>query len=178
MIGLAHLKMRLAQYGAAWVTAFLIAGAAILVGLLLVDLMIATDWVLLVMMSATVLALGVGVVASLLSRETLGTKLAIIVLALVLILPLMWAPVAAAAAIAFFADRSIEYSAIYAAFQIGVSELLFPLEELVRSGAVFGSVWALFQGVATVVGFISALANIWPILRRVLGPEPGSAAAS
>jgi hypothetical protein len=80
-------------------------------------------------------------------------------------------------AIAFFADRSIEYSGVYAAFQIGVSELLFPLEEWVRSGAVFGSVWALFQGVATVVGFISALANIWPILRRLLGPEPGSATA-
>ena len=45
-----------------------------------------------------------------------------------------------------------------------------------RSGAVFGSVWALFQGVASVVGFISALSNIWPILRRLLGPEPATVA--
>ena len=176
MIGLAHLKMRLAQYGAAWVTAFLIAGASILVGMLFADLIVATDWVLLVMMSATVLALGIGVIVSLLSRETPGTKLAVLILALFLVLPLMWAPIAAAASIAFFADRSIEYSGVYATFQIGVSELLFPLEELVRSGAVFGSVWALFQGVATVVGFISALANIWPILRRILGAEPDQAA--
>jgi hypothetical protein len=41
---------------------------------------------------------------------------------------------------------------------------------------VFGSVWALFQGVASIVGFISALSNIWPILRRLLGPEPAPAA--
>jgi hypothetical protein len=176
MIGLAHLKTRLAQYGAAWVTAFLIAGIAILVGMVFADLIVATDWVLLVMISTTVLALGIGVIVSLLSRETLGTKLVVAILAMFLALPLMWAPVAAAASIAFFADRSIEYSGVYATFQIGVSELLFPLEELVRSGAVFGSVWALFQGIATVVGFISALANIWPLLRRVFGPEPGSAA--
>lgn len=178
MIGLAHLKTRLAQYGAAWVTAFLIATASILIGLMFADLIVATDWVLLVMISATVLAAGLGVIVSLLSRETLGTKLAVLLLGLILLLPLMWAPIAAAASIAFFADRSIEYSGVYASFQIGVSELLFPLEELVRSGAVFDSVWTLFQGVATVVGFISALANIWPILRRVLGPEPGSAPAA
>lgn len=132
--------------------------------------------VLPVMMAAAVLALGVGLIASLVSRETVGTKLAVGTLALLLVLPLMWAPVAAGVAIAFFADRSIEYSQVYAAFQIGVSELLFPLEQLVRSGAVFGSVWALFQGVASIVGFISALSNIWPILRRLLGPEPAPAA--
>jgi hypothetical protein len=176
MIDLGHIKRRLGQYGAAWVVGFLVAGAAILVGMLFDDLIAVTDWVLPAAMAAAVLALGVGLIASLVSRETVGTKLALAALALLLVLPLMWAPVSAAVAIAFFADRSIEYSQVYAAFQIGVSELLFPLEELVRSGAVFGSVWALFQGVASVVGFVSALSNIWPILRRLLGPEPASAA--
>jgi hypothetical protein len=175
MNGLDHLKTRLAQYGAAWVTAFLITGAAILIGMLFADLIVATDWVLLVMIAATVLALGIGVVVSLLSRQALGIKLLVVLGGLTLLLPLMWAPVAAAVAIAFFADRSIEYSSVYAAFQIGVSELLFPLEAWVLSGAIFGSVWALFQGVATVVGFISALSNIWPLLRRFLGSEPGEA---
>ncbi len=175
MIDLGHIKRRLGQYGAAWVIAFLAAGAAILIGMLFADLIVATDRVLPATLAAAVLALGVGLVASLISRETVGTKLVLIVLALLLVLPLMWAPVSAAVAIAFFADRSIEYSQVYAAFQIGVSELLFPLERLVRSGAVFGGVWALFQGVASVVGFISALSNIWPILRRLLGAEPAAA---
>lgn len=172
MTGLDHIRTRLAQYGAAWVTAFLIAGTAILIGTLVADLMVATDWVLAVMIVAVALAMGIGVVASLLSRQALGIKLVVLLGGLLLALPLMWAPVAAAVAIAFFADRSIEYSGVYAAFQIGVSDLLFPLEALVRSGAIFASVWALFQGVATVVGFVSALANIWPLLRRFLGPEP------
>ncbi|MDP3405983.1 MAG: hypothetical protein Q8S03_14930 [Brevundimonas sp.] len=176
MIGLGHIKTRLGQYGAAWVAAFLVAGAAILTGNLFDDLMVVIDRVLPVVMAAVVLALGIGVILTLLSRESLGTKLATGALALLLVLPLMWAPVAAAVAVAFFAERAIEYSQTYAAFQIGVSEMLFPLEETVRSGAVFGSVWALFQGVATVVGFISALSNIWPLLRRLLGPEPAPAA--
>lgn len=175
MSGLGHIKTRLGQYGAAWMVAFLVAGAAILIGTLFYDLIVVTDIVLPAAVAATVLALGVGLIVTLLSSQALGTKLAFGALALLLVLPLMWAPVAAAVVIAFFADRSIEYSQTYAAFQIGVSELLFPLEEMVRSGAVFGSVWALFQGVATVVGFISALSNIWPLLRRLLGPEPAPA---
>lgn len=175
MNGLEHIKTRFGQYGAAWVTAFLISGTAILIGMLIADLMVAIDWVLAVMIVAAVLALGAVVIASLLSKQTLGIKLLVLIGGLVLLLPLMWAPVAAAVAIAFFADRSIEYSSVYAAFQIGISDLFFPLEEWARSGAVFGSVWALFQGLATVVGFISALANIWPLLRRFLGPEPASA---
>lgn len=176
MFSAGHIKRRLGQYGATWVAAFLLAGAGILAGGLFNDLIVATDQVLPIAIAATLLALGVGVIVTLLSRETVGTKLITAILALLLVLPLMWAPVAAAVAIAFFADRSIEYSQTYAAFQIGVSELLFPLEEMVRSGAVFGSVWALFQGLATVVGFISALSNIWPLLRRLLGPEPAPAA--
>lgn len=173
MIG--HIKTRLGQYGAAWVAAFLVAGAAILAGMLFEDFIVVTDMVLPVTMAASVLALNVGLILTLISRETIGTRLAVMVLALILVLPLMWAPVAAAGVIAFFADRAIEYSEVYAAFQIGVSELLYPLDESVRSGAIFGSVWALFQGVASIVGFVSALSNIWPILKRAFGAEPAAA---
>jgi lysylphosphatidylglycerol synthetase-like protein (DUF2156 family) len=176
MVGWGHIKRRLGQYGAVWVLAFLLAGSAILLGTLFDDLIATFDRVLPVAMAGAALALGVAMIATLLSRETVGTKLVTVVLASALVLPLLWAPLAAAAAIAFFANRSIEYSGTYAAFQIGVSELLFPLEERVRSGAIFGSVWALFQGVATVVGFMSALSNIWPLLRRLFGPEPAAAA--
>ncbi|NJC41461.1 hypothetical protein GGQ87_001719 [Brevundimonas alba] len=172
MISLAHLKHRLGQYAAAWVAGFLLAGAAILAGLWFADLMTAADWVLPVGLAAVALALGAGVVASLVSGETVGTKLAVVVLAVLLVLPLLWAPVSAAVAIAFFADRSIEYSEAYAAFQIGVSRVLFPIGEALGDGDLFGWMWSAFQWVSTVVGFVSALAKVWPMVRRLLGPEP------
>ena len=172
MFNLGYLKRRLGQYAALWVGGFLLSGVAILIGLLFADLMVATDRVLPVLLGATTLALGGGVVMSLLSRETLGTKLAILLLTVLLALPLLWAPVSAAVAIAFFADRSIEYSETYAAFQIGVSQVLFPIGQALGDGDLFGWVWTAFQWVSTVVGFFSALARIWPAIRRILGPEP------
>jgi len=168
----AHLKRRLGQYGAAWVIGFLVSGAGILIGCLFMDMMAAADLVLPFVLGAVGLALGVGVVTTLLSNQTVGTKLAVVLLALLLVLPLLWAPVSAAVVIAFFADRSIEYSQVYAGFQIGISRVLFPISEWVLGGAVFQSVWQAFQIVASIVGFFSALANIWPMIRRVLGPEP------
>lgn len=174
MVSLAHLKRRLGQYAAVWVGAFLLSGAAILAGLGFTDLMTAADVVLPVGLALTGLALGAGVVASLLSRETPGTKLVVIALAGLLILPLLWAPVSSAVAIAFFADRSIEYSQAYAAFQIGVSRVLFPVSQWLGDGDLFGWVWSAFQWVSTVVGFLSALARVWPMLKRLLGPEPAT----
>lgn len=174
MIRLAHLKRRMGQYAALWVGGFLLSGAAILGGLAFTDLMAAVDLVLPVLMVGIVLGLGAGVVASLLSGETVGTKLVVLLLAVVLALPLLWAPVSAAVAIAFFADRSIEYSEAYAAFQIGVSRVLFPIGEAIGDGDLFGWMWTAFQWVSSLVGFVSALANVWPLLRRLLGPEPAA----
>jgi hypothetical protein len=172
MISLGHLKRRLGQYAAVWVAAFLLSGAAILAGLWFTDLMTAADVVLPAGLALTALALGAGVVASLVSGETPGTKLLVIALALLLVLPLLWAPMSAAVAIAFFADRSIEYSQAYAAFQIGVSRVLFPISQWIGDGDLFGWVWTAFQWASTFVGFLSALARAWPMLRRLLGPEP------
>jgi hypothetical protein len=175
MISLGHLKRRLAQYAALWVGAFLLAGAGVLIAMTLLDLMDAADLVLPVVLGAAVLTLGGGLIASLLSSQTLGTKLAVLLLAILLALPLLWAPVSAAVVIAFFADRSIEYSQTYAAVQIGVSRLLFPIGQALGDGALFGWAWTVFQWVSSLVGFFSALANIWPAIRRLLGPEPAEA---
>jgi len=172
MVSLAHLKRRLGQYAAVWVAGFLLAGTAILAGLGFADLMTAVDLVLPAGLLLVALALGAGVVASLVSGHTVGTKLLVLGLAAVLALPLLWAPVSAAVVIAFFADRSIEYSETYAAFQIGVARVLFPISQWVGGGDVFGWVWSAFQWVSTLVGFLSAVARIWPMLRRLLGPEP------
>lgn len=172
MISLAHIKRRLGQYGATWVIGFLVSGAAVLAGMLFTDLMAAIDLVLPAVMAAVALALGAGLVLTWLSGETLGTRLAVTVLAVLLVLPLLWAPVSAAVAIAFFADRSIEYSQAYAGFQIGVSRVLFPITETLFGADLLDLVWNAFQVAASVVGFFSALSNIWPMIRRLLGAEP------
>ena len=172
MFNLAYLKRRLGHYAALWVGGFLLSGAAILTVLTFGDLMVAIDRVLPVLLGAITIAFGVAVVLSLVSSETLGTRLAVLLLAVLLALPLLWAPVSAAVAIAFFADRSIEYSTSYAAFQIGVSRVLFPIGQALGQADLFGWVWTAFQWVSTVVGFFSAVAKVWPAIRRLLGPEP------
>lgn len=174
MFDIAYLKRRLGQYGATWVAGFLVTGLALFVAMALTDLIAGMDLILPVALGLIALTLGAGVVATLVSDRTVGTKLAVLVLALLLALPLLWAPVSAAVTVAFFADRSIEYSGVYAAFQIGISRILYPLSQAVF-GAGFDAVWAMFQGVATVVGFFSALASQWPRIRRLLGPEPEGA---
>lgn len=174
MISLAHIKQRLGQYGATWLIGFIAAGAAILIGMLFDDMMPVADLVLPLGMAAVGLALGAGVVATWLSGQSLGTKLAVLILALLLVLPLLWAPVSAAVVIAFFADRSIEYSAAYAGFQIAIAEILYPVSAFVFGPSLIEQVWKTFEIVASIVGFISAVVRIWPIIRRLLGPEPAS----
>ena len=171
-----HLKRRISQYAALWLGMFLLSGGAILVAMIFVDLMAAADMgvALPVALAATVLALGAGVVLSLTSPHTLGTKLAVVLGALILLLPLLWAPVSAAVAVAFFAERSIEYSSAYADFRIGISRVLYPVISALFGDGAVEAIWAAFQVLASVVGFVAAVARLWPLIRRVLGPEPAS----
>ena len=115
---------------------------------------------------------GVGVVMSLFSSQTPLTKIVVLVLALLLLLPLLWAPVSAAVAIAFFAHRSIEYSGAYAAFRIGVSDVLWPISQGFGFSGVLEALWSGFQWIASLVGFLSAWVNAWPVIKRLLGQEP------
>ncbi len=151
----------------------MLTGAAVAAaGLMLTDLIVAVDAVLPVTLAAVLLGLGAGLVLSLMSGETVGTKLVLLGLALLLVLPLLWGPMAAAGALAFVLDRSIEYSQTWAAVQIGISRLLMPLSGWLFGGALIGTVWGFFQGVASVVGVVSAWVKLWPLIRRLLGPEP------
>ena len=108
MFNIGYLKTRLGQYGALWVATFVLTGAAIGIGVFVDDLIFIIDKVLPVGLGLAALGLGVGVVVSLVSKETLGTKLVIVILAVVLAMPLLWGPVSAAVVAAFLADRSIE----------------------------------------------------------------------
>lgn len=173
MVGIGHLKRRLGQYAGVWVGSFLLAGAVML-GLMAAgaDLMDAADLALPVLLSLTALTLGAGVVISFFSTETPMTKILVLVLALLLLLPLLWSPVAAAAAIAFVADRPIEYSQAYVAFRLGVSDMLWSASQLIGYGGFLDALWSAFQWVASIVGFISAWVNAWPVIKRLLGQEP------
>lgn len=175
MIGLGHVKTRMGQYGALWLTVFLLTGAAIGIGTWLADLIVVIDRVLPVSLALCGLGAGAGVIATMVSRETPATKILVALLAALLLLPLLWSGVSASVTAAFIADRSIEYSTVYAAFQIRVSEVIFPVAS-VLFGASFQAVWTLFQGVATVVGFISTVLTLWPRVQRLLGPEPQTGA--
>lgn len=173
MVGIGHLKRRFGQYAGVWIGAFLLAGAAILALMALgADLMDAADLALPVMLALTGLALGVGVVISFFSSETPLTKILVLLLAVLLLLPLLWAPVAAAVAIAFFADRPIEYSQVYVAFRLAVSDVLWTGSQLIGYGGFLDALWSAFQWIASIVGFISAWVNAWPVIKRLLGQEP------
>lgn len=173
MIDLGYVKTRLGWYAATWLTGFLIMLMAGLVGVMAgLPLVGVADAVLPALLISCGLALGAGLIAALVSDRSLGTKLLLLLLALVLVLPLLWGPVSALVALAYAFDVTVEYSVVYAGFRIGVSRILFPLSQWAFGENTFiEAVWLWFQGLATVVGFVSALANIWPLLRRLLGPE-------
>jgi len=171
------LKTRLSQYGAAWLIAFALCATVFLAGPWLMgwDVIDLADMILPVAFTVIGLGLIVFLSLALISRETLGTKLVLLVLTVILVLPLLWSPVLAAVLGAWAFDRSIEYSHAYARFRITVGDLVYPLIQSVFSGALFETVWWLMQMFAGFVGFVSAAAKAWPWIRRILGREEASA---
>ena len=173
MFNLELLKTRLSQYGAAWLIAFLVCGVVLvggpwLAGLDVIDL---ADLVLPAAFTLIGLGLIVFLAMALISGETLGTKLALLLLTVLLALPLLWSPVLAAVGAAWLAERSIEYSEAYARFRIVVGDLVYPLVQSVFTGALFETVWQLMQIFAGFVGFLSAVGRAWPWIKRLLGRE-------
>lgn len=167
------IKSRLSQYGAVWLGAFALAAVVFIGGpmALGVDVISLADTVLPPAFAAVGLLLIGYLVLALTSGQTLGTKLVLTALTVLLTLPLLWAPVLAAVAGAYLTERSIEYSEAYARFRIIVGDLLFPMIQSVFSGALFETVWLLLQLFASVVGVVSAIAKAWPWIRRFLGRE-------
>lgn len=165
---------RLGQYGAAWLCSFLltlILGAALVYGLGF-DVASAADALLSVALPVLALAV-VGVAALTLAQPGApGAKAAVLGLAVLLLLPLLWAPVLGAVVLAWLAGAAIEYSAVYAAFRIAVSQLLYPVVASIVSGAALRLVWDIFQVVATVVGTIASAIQVWTFFRKLMRPRP------
>ena len=172
MFNTALIRTRLGQYGAAWLIGFVLSIVAILAGgwLAQMPLVKVADLVLPVAFAGLTLAvLGVLVMTLTAGRETVATRLVVILLAILLFLPLLWAPVLGAVGAAWIGKVSIEYSEVYAQFRILVSQGLFKVAGLMFANPLIDTVWALFQGLATIVGFISAFFQVWPRLIRLLG---------
>jgi hypothetical protein len=170
------LKTRLGQYAAAWLGSFLLVLIVTLVGVFLLGLPLArvADGMLMVSLSALTVLLLAGVFLSLAGRDSAGVKLVLVLLAIVLALPLLWAPVLAVVVAAFFARASIEYSGVYAWFRIAVSNILYPLVASIVSGAAIRWVWEMFQVFATIVGAIASAIQVWNFLRRLFAPPPAA----
>lgn len=178
MFNFALIRTRLSQYGAAWLAAFAAALVAILAGTWLghVPIVRMADLVLPPMLALLgLLSLGAVAATLLAGRQTVATRLTIVILALLLALPLLWAPVLGAVGAAWIGDVSIEYSAAYAQFRIRVSQALAWLAGLAFDDLGLDTVWTLFQGLATIVGFFSAFFQVWPRLLRLLGAREAQA---
>lgn len=165
---------RLSWYAGAWVGTFLLTLLACLAAPLFFSsgMVETADLVLPVMLLFLAAATALVLVVALFSAETLGTKLALLILGVVLVLPLLWAPVSGAVAAAFLSGAIIEYSTVYAGFRIGVSRALYPFFVFLFGGGFTQQVWEWFQNLSTVVGVLAGIVRLWPIVRRILGGGP------
>lgn len=171
-------KRRLGQYGAAWLGGFLIVLLAAVIArfLLGLDLIDAADVLISLGLFAMAGLMLAAVIATVLQPHPVGAKLLVLLLALVLVLPLFWAPVLAVVVAAWMAGVAIEYSQVYAGFRIIVSNLLYPVVSAIVSGAALRFVWELFQVFATIVGAIASAIQVWNFLRKLMAPRPAEAA--
>jgi hypothetical protein len=162
MLNVGLLKDRLGQYGAAWLTSFLLVMFGDLaLTLVRVPVVRAADIFLLIALVALAVGFAVFVAVTALSRQNAVTKIALIGLGLVLLLPLLWAPMLGAVASAFIGQVSIEYSSVYAGFRIIVGRLIWFVMRLFTDNPYVEAGLAVLQALATVVGFLASLAQLW-----------------
>lgn len=168
MLNFDLMALRLRQYGAAWVTAFfgvLIAGTAC--GLLLhMDLISVINVLLLVAFALIAVLVALFLVTTIAADETGATKGAMVATALVLLTPLIWAPVLGAIGAAFLGHVSIEYSNVYAAFRILLGKGVYVVLRLFSQNPVIEAGLKLMEIFATVVGFVASVSQIWEVLGR------------
>ena len=162
MLNLGLLRTRFGQYGAAWLGSFLLVLLGDLAaGLLRIPLVVAADALLLVSLIALTVAFATFAARTLVSDESGTTKAVLLVLGLVLLLPLLWAPVLGAVASAYIAHVSIEYSGVYAGFRIIVGNVIFAVMSLFTHNPYVDAGIAVFQNVAITLGFLASLVQLW-----------------
>lgn len=169
MLNLELIRHRLGQYGAAWLLSFLAVFLGGLGGSLLLklDLIEVADKLLAAAFVGLVVAVAVFLAATIVAAETWATKFLLIVVGVILLLPLLWAPVLALVGCAWIAHVPIEYSEVYAGFRIVVGRLFYAVTQAIFGNPLVELAWTFFQGLATVVGFFSGLFQIWSFLQKM-----------
>jgi len=170
MIARRHLRWRLSQYGALWLGGFVVTLLVMSLMVFAVGMPVAETADLTLPIAFAVLGLAViaGVGISVVKDVSLTTKSLITALALLLILPLLWAPVLAVVVTAAVAGASVEYSTAYAQFRITVSHLIYPLVALLGEDPLISFVWQAFQVVASVVGAVASALQVWRVVKPLL----------
>lgn len=173
MIAKRHLRRRLSQYGALWLGAFVVTLLVMAVMVFAVGMPVAqtADLALPVAFGLLGLAVIAGVGITVVKDVGLTTKSLITALALLLILPLLWAPVLAVVVTAAIAGASVEYSEAYAQFRITVSHLIYPLVAMLGEDPLVSFVWNAFQVVASIVGAVASALQVWRVLKPFLYGE-------
>lgn len=172
MLDFGLIKQRLSWYAASWVGSFIV----VLVGALLVPaftpftVIEVIDVLAPIALAALGLATGLSLVLIMVRPHSFSTKLSAVILTTLLVLPLLWAPILGAVLAALAGGVSIEYSQAYAGFRIAVSGLLYPLVSLFVDNPILEFVWAGFEAIATIVGFLAAFVQVWPRAVKLLRP--------
>ena len=165
MLNLDLLKAWLGQYGAAWTASFLLVLVGdLLAGLAHVPLVAAADVLLPVALAGLAVGFSAFVAQTVLSRGSAPTRVVLLAVGLLLLLllpPLLWAPMLGAVASAFIGRVPIEYSSVYAEFRIIVGRLIWTLMRLFTDNPYVEAGLQALQALATIVGFIASLGQLW-----------------
>lgn len=178
MIARRHLRRRLSQYGALWLGGFVVTLLVMSIMVFAVGMPVAetADLTLPIAFALLGLAVLVGVGVTVARDVGLTTKSLITALALLLTLPLLWAPVLAVVVTAAIAGASVEYSSVYAQFRITVSHLIYPLAAMLGEDPLVSFVWQAFQVVASIVGAAASALQVWRMVRPLLYGDEEDAA--
>jgi len=177
MLNLTSIRTALGRYGVAWLSAYVLSLAASLIAsqMLRLPFARAADPVLGTSLMILGALLAVFFVTTLADRQTWLTKACLIVLALVLLLPLLWAPVLGVVTGAWLERASIEYSQVYAGFRILVGRFFYDVTALMFGDPLVEAAWAFMERFATFVGFLAALGQAWHMLKQLSAqPSPAS----
>lgn len=163
------------QFSVAWLSSFGLTLILFLVGATqsrpeIYDL---ADRVLVIMLAGLGLGWFLSVIhAVAVARLTVSGRVMYFVLALLMLLPLLWAPVLGAVVGAWLTGAAIEYSTVYAQFRIHVAQILFPATSGLMQADLLEAAWSAFEVVATIVGFMASVVSLWPLVARQLSPAP------
>lgn len=168
------------QFAAAWFLSFGVTLVVVCISAFRArtDLYEITDRVLLGVLAALALGWFLSVALALLApRASSVSKVAYVLLAGLMLLPLLWAPVLGAVVGAWLTGAAIEYSGVYAQFRIHVAQLLYPVSTGAFHLDLVDVVWNAFQVVATIIGFLASVVSLWPLVSQQLGRAVSSSEA-